>query len=314
MSKTCSKCNLDFEFGSFLSGRNVCKTCRSVVRKEKYAILTDEKKNTTEEKECSVCGEFKDGKLFRIGSNLCSECYNKKRRETKALKNAPPPKFTEVVCPDGYKLCKDCFVVKKMDEFRDKRLKCKKCENKDRVAYKKGEIKKQPVPEVEVDEDDLSKKIKSSCRIRIRETIPKEIAQKLTEENRFGYLYDFLGCDMNFLKKWLRFSYTDGMTDENYGTYWFMDHVIPIHTFDIKNNFEANKKNCYSWFNISPLLPKDNNHKFTEVNKIQLQIHLQRLDEFCSLNSAEKDENYVLLCAKYLDAGNPLESSITTSF
>jgi hypothetical protein len=314
MSKTCSKCNLDFELGSFLSGRNVCKTCRSGRRKELYAAQSEEKKVIEGEKKCSICNQQRDIKLFRVGSNLCVDCYNTKRREDRAAKNAPPPDPKKIVCPDGFKLCKDCLIVKKIDEFREKRQKCKKCENKDRVAYSKGQIQKQPIPEYEKDEDEFSKQLKASCRFRIRETIPKEIAQKLTEENRFGYVYDFLGCDMNFLKKWLRFCYINEMTDDNYGSYWFMDHVIPIHTFDIKNNLETNKKYCYSWFNISPLIPLENGRKFIEIDKKQLHVHLQRLDEYCSLNSIKPDENYVLLCAKYLDAGNPLESSITTSF
>jgi len=313
MTKTCSKCNLTFDDSFFTKGRFVCKDCRSVIRRDSYAAKSDDKKKEKGNKKCSECEEEKDVEFFKVGSSKCDDCNNKKRRETRASKKSSITDEEIIPCPEGHKVCNICKTAKILDEFRVNRRKCKKCENVERVAYKKGEIQKQPIPEIE-EEDDFSKQLKASCRIRIRETLPKDYAQKITDENRFGYIYELLGCNMDFLKSWFRFNYSSEMTDENYGTYWFMDHVIPIHTFDIKNNFEANKKNCYSWFNISPLPPKDNNHKFTEVNKIQLQIHLQRLDEFCSLNSAEKDENYVLLCAKYLDAGNPLESSITTSF
>ncbi len=313
MSKTCSKCSLSFSEDKFLIGRSVCADCRSKIRKEKYIVATEEKNKSLEEKECCVCKEKKGVCDFRAGSNYCVDCHNKKRRESRQLKNQPILAPQKIIVPEGFKLCKDCLTVKKIDEFRDKRLKCKKCENKERVAYKKGEIQKQPIPEVEKEEDDFSKKLKVSCRNRIRETLPKEFSQKLTDENRFGYVYDFLNCDMNFLKRWLQFNYTPEMTDENYGTYWYLDHVIPIHTFNIKNRFEENKKNCYSWFNLSPLIAIENSRKFTGINKNQIAIHNEQIIAFCLKNKIEPDKNYLLLCAKHLDAGNPLESSTTTS-
>jgi hypothetical protein len=312
-TKTCSKCNLVCEESSFLPQRNICKECRSSIRKAQYASKAAEAKESTEEKTCTICGESKVLSLFRIDTTYCSDCHNQKRREYVDLKKAPPPVHKKITCPEGYKLCKDCYIVKNEDEFRDKRLKCKKCENKERVAYKNGRILKQPEPTAEKEEDDFSKQLKVACRFRIRDTIPEDIAQKLTERNRFGYIYDLIGNDMNFLKRWLRFNYTAEMTDDNYGSYWFMDHVIPIHTFKIKENYEQNKKNCYSWFNITALSAVENSRKFTGINKEQLQTHLNRLLAFCTENEIQPDQNYLSLCSRHLDAGNPLEPSTTTS-
>ena len=311
--KNCSKCNLEFDESFFTSSRNICKDCRNLIRKVQYAAKADELKKSNDEKTCSICEEKKKVSLFRIGVTYCTECHNEKRRSYVELKKAPLPKYSEIKCPDGYKLCKDCYVVKKEDEFREKRLKCKKCENIERVAYKKGEIKKQPQSDIGKDEDDFSKKLKASCRMRIRETLSDENSQKLTEKNRFGYIYDLLDCDMNFLKKWLRFNYTPEMTDDNYGTTWVMDHVIPIYTFKIKDNYEQNKKLCYSWYNISSLTSIKNGQKFSHVNKTQLEKHREQLLVFCTENEIKLDKNYLLLCAKHLDAGNPLEPSTTTS-
>lgn len=313
MSKVCSNCDLIFEESAFLSGRSICKSCRSIIQKDKYLSKSEEKKSLEGVKECYICKEEKDVKEFRTGSHYCIICHNQKRRDSRILKKQPDPEPSKIILPEGYQLCKVCNSVKKHDEFREKRLKCKKCENKERVAYRKGQIEKQPQANVEKEEDDFSKQLKAACRNRIRETIPKDISEKLTNENRFGYVYDFINCDMNFLKRWLQYNYISEMSDENYGTYWFMDHVIPIHTFKIKENLETNKKNCYSWFNLSTLKAIDNNRKYIDINKNQLRTHKERLINFCALNGIEPEKEYLLLLAKYLDAGNPLESSTTTS-
>jgi len=307
MPKLCIKCQNEFDENIFLKGRSICKDCRSVIGKEKYTERVESKKNDSGLKTCTICEQTKDVQLFRAGIHYCIDCLNEKRRNNDALNRAPPPPFKQVVCPEGYKICKECFVVKLENEFRDKRLKCKKCENKERVAYKRGEIQKQPQVSIEVEEDKFAKQLKASCRIRIRETIPRDYAQQITQENRFGYLYEFLGCDMEFLKRWLRFNYTSEMVDDNYGTYWIMNHVIPIRLFDIQNNFEQNKKSCYSWFNISSLYSTENMRKSISIDKKQLLTHKNRLLQFCAENGIQPDENYLLLCAKHLDAGNPLE-------
>ena len=314
MSKVCSKCTLSFEESFFLSGRSICRSCRSASRKEIYLIKNNEKKNVEGVKECNICKEEKDVSQFKIGLLHCSDCYNKKRRDYRALAKQPDPEPSKIILPEGYQLCKVCNSVKKHDEFREKRLKCKKCENKERVAYKKGQIEKQPQANVEKEEDDFSLKLKASCRARIREVIPDDISEKVTKENRFGYIYEFLNCDMNFLKRWLQYNYTSEMTNDNYGTYWFMDHVIPVAKFKIKENFEIYKKSCFSWYNISAMTSLDNCRKSVSIDKKQLQTHKERLINFCALNGIEPEKEYLLLLAKYLDAGNPLESSITTSF
>jgi len=311
MTKTCSKCNLTFDDSFFTKGRFVCKDCRSVIRRDSYAAKSDDKKKEKGNKKCSECEEEKDVEFFKVGSSKCDDCNNKKRRETRASKKSSITDEEIIPCHEGHKVCNICKTAKILDEFRVNRRKCKKCENVERVAYKKGEIQKQPIPEIE-EEDDFSKQLKASCRIRIRETLPKDYAQKITDENRFGYIYELLGCNMDFLKSWFRFNYSSEMTDENYGTYWMMDHIIPIKSFKIQDTLEENKKCCYSWFNISPMQSTANLKKFVTIDKILIHSHKEKLIKFCQQNKIEPDNDYLLLCAKHLDAGNPLESSTTT--
>ena len=305
--KVCTNCHQEFDEKLFLSGRTICKSCRSLIGKESYAKRVEKKKNEVGVKTCNICQEEKDVQEFRAGMNYCKECQKEKRDKYLEENKPVPLSYKEVSCPEGFKICKDCYVVKKEEEFRPKRNKCKKCENKERVAYNKGQIQKLPQMEKEVEEDDFAKQLKASCRIRIRETLPLDYADKISKEQRFTYIYEFLDCDMEHLKKWLRYNYTNEMKDKYYGATWSMDHVIPIKTFDIKNKLEENKKCCYGWFNISPLGLSENFKKSITINKIQLQTHLDKLLSFCEQNEIEPNEEYLQLCAKHLDAGNPLE-------
>jgi 5-methylcytosine-specific restriction endonuclease McrA len=69
------------------------------------------------------------------------------------------------------------------------------------------------------------------------------------------------------LKEWLKFNFSNGMTFDNYGTYWHMDHVIPCSLFNLTNHEDIN--NCFKWTNIQPLLSKINlikNNKEEVIN------------------------------------------------
>jgi len=302
-NKTCSTCNLSFPESDFLKGRFKCKSCRSQQRKQNYAKMVEDKDKSEGDKICSKCNLSRNIKLFKVGTNICIECSCEMRRNKRAETSSVKPVYSQITCPDGYKVCKLCFTVKSDDNFRINRLKCKSCENKERVAYKNGLIQKKPTPNLSSPEDEFSKRLKASCRIRIRECLPESYTQKLSDENRFGYLYELLNCDMELLKKWLQFCYKDDMTDDNYGSKWNLDHVIPINHFDIQNNLDIHKKNCFSWFNISPIICKHNFSKQTHVDTEQLENHVESLKTFCNNNNIVPDNEYLLLCATHLGAG-----------
>ena len=62
---------------------------------------------------------------------------------------------------------------------------------------------------------------------------------------------ELLGCTSFELKRHLEKQFKKGMTWENYGTYWVVDHIIPLNRFDITIRSERNKANHYT--NLQPL-------------------------------------------------------------
>ena len=75
--------------------------------------------------------------------------------------------------------------------------------------------------------------------------------------------YEWLGCDKEFLKSWLESNFTEGMTWENHGKFWSVDHVIACANFDLM--VPEQRSVCFHWSNLFPLTRKDNTEKSAKI-------------------------------------------------
>ena len=67
---------------------------------------------------------------------------------------------------------------------------------------------------------------------------------------------EYLGCTFPFLKKHLENQFQSGMTWENYGPAWHVDHIKPLATFDLSNQVEQSI--AFNYKNLQPLFAMDN--------------------------------------------------------
>lgn len=67
---------------------------------------------------------------------------------------------------------------------------------------------------------------------------------------------DFLGCDVFTVRNWIEKLWGPNMTWDNYGSFWVVDHIVPIRMFDLSNIDEI--KICWHYKNLMPLLKADN--------------------------------------------------------
>lgn len=67
------------------------------------------------------------------------------------------------------------------------------------------------------------------------------------------------------LKIHLETRFRDGMTWENYGHFWHIDHIHPISKFRITSEDCADFKNCWSLENLQPLLAIENLSKGNKI-------------------------------------------------
>ena len=87
----------------------------------------------------------------------------------------------------------------------------------------------------------------------------------------------FYGCSINMLKNHLELKFNDNMYWGNYGKYWEIDHIIPLHSAN--NLEELVYLNHYT--NLQPLTIEKNRSKsgfYTESDKVRFLNNFNKLD------------------------------------
>ena len=93
-----------------------------------------------------------------------------------------------------------------------------------------------------------------------------QLNQKLKMKNiskRYNRAIDLLGIEIKYFKKYLEHKFKPGMTWENRGKVWHIDHIIPISILDISK--EENLKFAFHYRNLQPMFVKDNLKKSNKV-------------------------------------------------
>lgn len=96
--------------------------------------------------------------------------------------------------------------------------------------------------------EDINYKIITLARGRLRYAL-KNSSKKLKT-------LDLLGCSLEDLRKHLENQFVEGMTWDNYGSFWDVDHIIPCSYFDLTK--EENQRICFNFRNLQPLLKEEN--------------------------------------------------------
>jgi hypothetical protein len=70
---------------------------------------------------------------------------------------------------------------------------------------------------------------------------------------------EFLGCNYEAAAAWISAQFRDGMTWENHGEVWEIDHKRPLASFDLK--VEDQRRQAMHYTNLQPLLVHENRAK-----------------------------------------------------
>lgn len=74
---------------------------------------------------------------------------------------------------------------------------------------------------------------------------------------------ELLGCPLVWLEAHLESLFQPGMTWENHGPVWHIDHKRPCAAFDLAN--PEHQKICFHWTNLQPLFAADNLRKSNKL-------------------------------------------------
>lgn len=111
-------------------------------------------------------------------------------------------------------------------------------------AYTKNRRKKDPVF-----------KLLGDCRNRLNLALKGRVKCKST--------LSLLGCSIEFLKEHLEKQFQPGMTWENRGAVWHVDHILPCAEFHLQHSEE--QEICFHWTNLQPLFVTDNLSKSDKI-------------------------------------------------
>ena len=130
-------------------------------------------------------------------------------------------------------------------------------ENKDRISEVK--IKYNLKNKIKIRKDKRKWKLrnwKENEGFRLRENLRHRIYMALKGTVKSKKTMDLIGISINDLWSYLEKSFKLGMTKNNYGKIWHIDHKIPCAAFDLTKPEEQVK--CFNFTNLQALFVKEN--------------------------------------------------------
>ena len=228
-------------------------------------------KMSTNTKKCSVCKIVKSYGEYYIRPNgkpysQCNPCKveSKKKWYLKDKMNTKKHNLIEKICPNC-KVCKtrDSYYILK--EGGQLSTYCKECElikynwnNKPRQETKQKWRKNNPEKIRTYNLKYHHEVRKHNTNYVITQTIRSRIHKLLNSEKELNTI-TYLGCSIEYFKKWLEFQFSSNMSWDNYGSSWEIDHVKPCASFDL--TIEKSQLECFNWKNCSPLKVETNRSK-----------------------------------------------------
>lgn len=234
--------------------------------------------NTEIKKACSDCKKEKSLNSFTVKKrglygrdSICKECYcirakiHYKRNKKRKGVNYP----TEKYCPkcdstkpiddwaknkgskDGLQsYCKECLNKIKKTNRKNKEFRRK--EEEYRKSYHSKPSTKRRFNDWRKDykETNPSYKLAHLERSRVYHALKaKNASTNLRQDER-------LGCSIAEFRTWLESQFKDGMTWENHGLVWHVDHIKPLSWFDLTD--ENQQKEAFHYTNQQPLFKEEN--------------------------------------------------------
>lgn len=111
-------------------------------------------------------------------------------------------------------------------------------------------------------------KLRGTPKGKLNNCMSRSIWHSLKNGSKGGRHWENLvGFTVDQLKKHLEKKFGPGMTWENYGTYWHIDHETPIAVFNFENPENIDFKRCWALKNLRPLEAKENMAKNARIDK-----------------------------------------------
>ena len=112
-----------------------------------------------------------------------------------------------------------------------------------------------------------SRKARSTPEGKLNNMMGRDIWTALKEKKAGRKWESLVGYTLNQLKRHLEKQFTDGMTWENQGKFWHVDHIVPRTAFNFTEAEHNDFRRCWALKNLRPLKAHDNLHKYNKLEK-----------------------------------------------
>ena len=224
-------------------------------------------------KKCSECIVIKPLSKFRqykerynSYSSLCKQCLNEKDKIRK--KN-----LRQKISETTFVKCERCNIEKALKNF-----------SKLKKFYKK-KICLECYPSFLTEQKTEWCRKERNCNVnyRLKKSIAARLRSVLKKDNT---TMNYIGCNIQYLREWFEYNFTKNMTWDNYGSFWSIDHIIPVSKFDLTK--ENEKLRCWHWSNLVPVTVNYNSKKKHSIDITQINNVKEKLVKFKEEGSTTK--------------------------
>jgi hypothetical protein len=231
--KICSKCKIEKHVNDFQK----CKSNKDGLQKT-----------------CKICRKEKSIKDKNKISSYQKSRYLKNKNTL--LKNAKTYRDKN---KEKISLYKKQYRIKNVKTIKNK-------EKKYREANKKTLQKRKKVYRIKNKESINSyflAKYKNDYNYKISHLVRNRINKVVKQNTKSDSTFKLLGCAIDFLREHLEKQFKEGMTWDNYGKGWHIDHIKPCAAFDLTD--PEQQKECFHYSNLQPLWAEENLSKGAKI-------------------------------------------------
>lgn len=121
-------------------------------------------------------------------------------------------------------------------------------------------------------------RLNSSITFRLSHRMSTAIRLSLNGKKSRMHWEVLVGFTIDELIEHLEHQFTEGMTWNNYGKEWHIDHIVPISSFNFTSFKDIDFKKCWSLPNLQPLYKLDNRKKGGTITEPYQFIKMVELD------------------------------------
>ena len=136
--------------------------------------------------------------------------------------------------------------------------------NKEKLREDKKEYNNKPETKKKNNERRKSRK-QADPNYKIAENLRSRMNAAIRNGQKAGSAVDDLGISVEAFRMYLAEQFEEGMTWENHGTLWHVDHIKPLCQFDLTDRDQFLE--AANWMNQRPLWAIDNLKKISEDKK-----------------------------------------------